>query len=220
MFEFMKDKKKKDMQAIKEELNKPLDGPIGPANTPIFDKVIDNGGEERYRIPNDLEPAIPPPYEPAPAPRRAPSTPMPVEPINRIDTSLPEIASSETEEMPGFSKSLSGSDDEAPLFIKIDKYSDLLAHVKEMKRFLGMFKQTLDVMRDIETARDDALKILRASATRLERVLETADAELLKPDISEQVEAAGKEEAAHVQDTLESLKSEINSLKSELKGLE
>lgn len=207
---FSRHKKEQEMQDIKDELNRPLDGPIGPQNRPVMNRVMDmdENGEwkEDLRLPNDLEPAIQPPYEPRPVRSRVPSAPMPVEPINRIPME---------EEMPEAS---SGAG--APLFIKVDKYSDLLAHVKEMKIFLATFKQTLDVIDEIETAKDDAIKILRASATRLERVLETADQELLKPEMTEQVEAAGREEAAYVEDTLQSLKDEIDNLKKDLKQME
>ncbi len=225
MFGFGKDKKEKEMEEIKKEMDKPIDGPISSSNNPIYDKVsdINDKGEwsEQYRTPPGIAPAITPPLEPAPANISEDETwSPPVKPIrrapdmsDRIEDGMEEMASHQMQ-------SSKGQENEAPLFIRVDKYSDLLAHVKEMKTFLGSFKKTLDVLRDIETAKDDALKILRASANRLERVLETADQELLKPDIEDQVETAGKEEAAHVEDTLEGLKSEINNLKSELKRLE
>ncbi|MAH42536.1 hypothetical protein CL614_02310 [archaeon] len=218
MFGFGKDKKEKEMKAIKDEINKPVDGPIMPENKPVLDRVsdINEKGEwdEGYKTPSSVPPAIMPENEPAPLPEIAP-LPEQIEPIDDLSDEIED----EVEEMAN-KQIITGKDGETPLFIKVDKYSDLLAHVKEMKTFLKTFKQTLDVLREIENAKTDAVKILVASANRLERILETADQELLKPDLAEEVEASGQEEASHVEDTLESLKTEINSLKGELKRME
>src|SRR3989338_1996179 len=55
----------------------------------------------------------------------------------------------------------------APLFVKVDKYRDVLKDVYELKLYTSGIKQILDLLHDIETIRADANKVLRATVQRI-----------------------------------------------------
>ncbi len=107
----------------------------------------------------------------------------------------------------------------APLFIKVEKYRDILSSLQELKTFVSSVKQLFTVMHDLETVRSDALKIMRASIQRLEKSLIEIDSELLRPKGFEMPEMSSDVEIRHVESSLGDLQKQIAALKRELQEI-
>lgn len=109
----------------------------------------------------------------------------------------------------------------APLFVKVEKYRELLSTVQTMKVFVSGIKQIFNVLQELETVRAESLKTMRASVQKLERSVTEMDTELLRPrgvDFTDLVES--EDEVAHIEDSLTDLQKQIASLRRELKELE
>ncbi len=106
----------------------------------------------------------------------------------------------------------------APLFVKVEKYREVLSDIQEMKVFIYGMKQLFGVLSELEAVRGDALKILRATVQRLEKNVTEVDSELLRPKGFE-LEAQGEMEIRHIEDSLSDLQKQLASLKKELQEL-
>lgn len=108
---------------------------------------------------------------------------------------------------------------EAPLFVKVEKYRDIVSTLTEMKGFVAGIKQVYGLVHEAETVRAEALKILRSSVQRLEKSIYEMDSELLRPRgfIAETKET--ETEMSHVEDSLGDLQRQLALLKKEIEQL-
>lgn len=108
----------------------------------------------------------------------------------------------------------------APLFVKVDKYREVLTTLNEVKLFMSGVKQLFNLMNEIETVRNDALNIMRATVDRMERAVVEIDSDLLRP---KGISLAGYDrtssEIMHVEQTLGDLQNQLLDLKRELQGM-
>ena len=108
----------------------------------------------------------------------------------------------------------------APLFVKVDKYREVLRSLQEMKLFVGGVKQTFTVLHEIESIRADALNIMRATVQRLEKSLTQVDTDLLRPKgISLREMGVADTEVRHLEESLTDLQKQLAGLRQELQGL-
>ncbi len=105
----------------------------------------------------------------------------------------------------------------APLFVKVEKYREILSSVQEMKIFISGVRQLFNVLNELEAVRSDAIKIMRATVQRLEKGVLEIDTELLRPR-GLMAESRG-EEASHIQTSLEELQRQLADLKTELQEM-
>ena len=108
----------------------------------------------------------------------------------------------------------------APLFVKVEKYREVLTRVQEMKIFVSGVKQLFNVLSEIESVRADALKIFKVTVQRLENSIAEIDSELLKPrgldlgDVS-----YGETEVRHIEGSLSDLQKQLMDLRRELQEM-
>jgi hypothetical protein len=105
----------------------------------------------------------------------------------------------------------------APLFVKVDKYKELLHGVNEIRAYLSSTKQVFTILQDIETIRSDALKVLRATLQRMEKSVVEVDSELLRPRGAEFPDEPS--EVTHMETSLNELQKQLVDLKRELQQL-
>lgn len=108
----------------------------------------------------------------------------------------------------------------APLFVKVDKYREILSGIQEMKIFVSGTRQLFNVLHELETVRTDAINIMRATIQRLEKSIVEIDSELLRPrgvGVSDVVQ--GNVEAQHLEDSLTELQTQLAGLRKELQEL-
>ncbi|MBI2579495.1 MAG: hypothetical protein HYW27_01200 [Candidatus Aenigmarchaeota archaeon] len=107
----------------------------------------------------------------------------------------------------------------APLFVKIDKYKDVISEIQEMKSFMSNIKQVFSVLHETDGIRSDALKVMRASIQRLEKSVLEIDAELVRPKGLSMEDIQGREEAGHIENSLTDLQKQLSELKRELQDM-
>ena len=105
----------------------------------------------------------------------------------------------------------------APLFVKVEKYREIISGVQEMKIFISGVRQLFNILNDLESVRGDAIKIMRATLQRLEKGVLEIDTELLRPR-GLLAEARG-EEASHIESSLEELQKNLADLRRELEEI-
>jgi hypothetical protein len=103
----------------------------------------------------------------------------------------------------------------APMFVKVDKYREIIAELSELKTFTANIKQIFSVLSDLETTREEALKVMRVSLQRMERAVVAIDTELLRP-IGFEAFPHGELEAKHIESSLTALQQQLAGLRREL----
>ncbi len=108
----------------------------------------------------------------------------------------------------------------APLFVKVDKYKEILTSIQEMKIFISGTKQIFNVIYELESIRGDALKILKATLQRLEKSVAEIDTDLLRPRGFETSDITqGETEVTHIEGSLTELQKQLADLRRELQEL-
>lgn len=105
-------------------------------------------------------------------------------------------------------------DDSAPLFVKVSKYNEILSNLQEMKAYIAGVKQLYHLLSEIETTREESLKLLRSTLQKVERNIVQLDSGLLRPMGTPVGQKS--EQSRHVEESLSDLESQLESLKSEL----
>ena len=106
----------------------------------------------------------------------------------------------------------------APLFVKVDKYRDIISSIHEMKLYVSSTKQVFSVLQEIESLRSETLNVLRTTMQRLERSVIEMDAELLRPQGVTMTEEKSSE-VTHIESSLTDLQKQLLDLKRELQGM-
>ena len=135
---------------------------------------------------------------------------------NAVEDKIPEIEHITEQEIKPIQK-ISGS---APLFVKIDKYREVLESIQEIKIFISGIKQMFNIMQEIESTKKETDKIMKATTQRLERCVLGIDSILLKPKGADQeIMQKGEAEVSYVKESLTELKKQLSSIKDELHEL-
>jgi hypothetical protein len=128
--------------------------------------------------------------------------------------------------MPGSFKEPMGPMDSPPLFIKIDKYREVVRNLMEIKSFVLNLRDALDVMDDIQREISNGVNIAKKTLDELNMLLSNMDSYLVKPEAMEhamdnepfeqkQVPRQSEELDNYVKDVygqLEKLKTQLKSL--------
>ena len=107
----------------------------------------------------------------------------------------------------------------APLFVKIEKYRNVLRSINDLKTTIIMLKNALTVQRQIEGLRDENRKFLELAINKIDRKIVSLDTEFLKPRGFEEEFPPATYETAGVEGVVDDLKKQIEGLKSELKTI-
>ncbi|MFH1631185.1 MAG: hypothetical protein ABIA21_03110 [Candidatus Aenigmatarchaeota archaeon] len=105
----------------------------------------------------------------------------------------------------------------APMFIKVEKYKEIIDALQEIKNFSNGIKQLFVALTEIESIRNDAMKMLRVSVQRMEKATVDIDQELLKP-IGVDIYPHGEAERGYLESSMVELQEQIAKLRSELQA--
>jgi hypothetical protein len=105
----------------------------------------------------------------------------------------------------------------APLFVKVEKYREILTTLQEMKLFVSGVKQLFAILHELETVRGDAINVMRATVQRLEKSMMEVDSELLRPRGVSLGDISPSE--GHIDNTLEDLQNQLAELRKELQSM-
>jgi len=103
----------------------------------------------------------------------------------------------------------------APLFVKIDRYRNILKSLGELKTTLSLMRNSFAVLDQMEQLKIENMKLIMNALDKVEKKLIALDAEFLRPsgfhdEMSEQYEAES------LQGVVSDLQSQIQQLKSEI----
>jgi hypothetical protein len=111
-------------------------------------------------------------------------------------------------------------DGTAPLFVKVDKYYDILKNVQETKMFLSGAKQLYALMAEIESMRTDALNLMKITLQKLEKNTTQIDSEFLRPGEKEFPISHETQDVQNFETSLNELQGQLNSLKKDLRSMQ
>jgi len=105
----------------------------------------------------------------------------------------------------------------APLFVKVDKYREILKDVQEVRLSISGMKQIMDLMNDVDSIKLEGIKMLRATIHRLDKTMTEIDSDLLRPR-GAVMDEIGREdvEVRHIETSLTELQKQLGDLKREL----
>ena len=101
----------------------------------------------------------------------------------------------------------------APLFVKIEKYKEVITNIQEVKILLKGLKNVFNLLYEIEQVRNDAVKLLSTTLQRIERSLIELDASLLRPG---EFEPYTTSDMGSIEQALSQLTQQLSALRSEL----
>ena len=104
-----------------------------------------------------------------------------------------------------------------PLFIKIDKYRDVLKNVQELKSFSVGLRDAMDAIADVEHELKTGLEIANKALDRFNTLLSLLDAKLIR---IEGVEPADVQTPKEIDDYVKGLYDQIERIKHELRAIE
>ena len=105
----------------------------------------------------------------------------------------------------------------APLFIKIDKYKEVLQKVQKMKNIVNNLNRLILLQDSIEKARADSIDSMKKNIQDFQTTVQTLDQELVRP---RQMEPFIKDQQTQSVDTYtKEIEGEVNKLKEQLKNI-
>jgi len=107
----------------------------------------------------------------------------------------------------------------APLFVKIEKYRNVLDSISDLKTTIIMLKNALAIQRQIEGLRDENRKFLELAISKIDKKIVSLDTEFLKPRGFEEEFPPATYETEGLEGVVDDLKKQIEGLKSELKTI-
>jgi len=106
-----------------------------------------------------------------------------------------------------------------PLFVKLDKYKSILGIINDIKSILFFAKNSLLVQKQIESLLEENKKVLEEAVQKMDEKIAMLERELTKPGLYEARREEAREESKDLDNTLEELKKQIESLKEDLKNI-
>jgi hypothetical protein len=124
-------------------------------------------------------------------------------------TQMPQVSMQHTQEKSGF----------APLFVKIDRYRNILKSLGELKTMLALMKNAFVMLDRIDKMEDENMNLILNSLDKIEKKLIALDSEFLRPSGFED-ETSDMYEFENVQGVISDLHSQIQKLKGDMEQVQ
>jgi chromosome segregation ATPase len=108
----------------------------------------------------------------------------------------------------------------APLFVKIDRYRQILNAIGYLKTTMVMIKNSLLTLNELDKARAETVKVLEEALEKTEKKISELDSELVRPAGYHELEEPEYQDMETIEATIADLKGQIEMLKSELQSME
>ena len=106
----------------------------------------------------------------------------------------------------------------APLFVRINKYNQILSTMNYLKTTINAVKSSISILKELDKLREENLKMVETAVNKVEQRLLTLDSSFMRP--SGFVEDVGElQNVESVELTLGDLKNQINQLKAQIDTL-
>jgi hypothetical protein len=103
----------------------------------------------------------------------------------------------------------------APLFVKIDRYRNILRSLSELKTTLALAKNAFGMLEQMEKIKSDNLNLISNAMDKIEKKLAALDAEFLRPS-GFQDERSNAYEMESLQGVISDVRTQIEQLKNEM----
>ncbi len=108
----------------------------------------------------------------------------------------------------------------APLFVKIDKYRNILSTLGTIKSSIGLLRNSFATLNEIDKARQQNMVVIQGALDKINKKLESLDAELIRPTgFNTNTSAEDYQDVRNVEATVADLKGQLAQLKSDLQQL-
>jgi len=204
MFFGLGKKKKDDIKQIKSAID---------AEGGLFDPGDFEGLPYSEELPGQTPPKdLPLTKEPPESPiKSAKNLPMPMPELSRPPEIKPlheEVTIPEPKTGPS-----------APLFVKIDKYREVLISIKKMRLVVANIESIIDMKKHLDKVKGEADTLLDKNMDKFSQMLEELNRDMKRPQSMEPNISAEKEEAQKVGEYVKDLEGEINKLKNQIKKI-
>jgi len=105
-----------------------------------------------------------------------------------------------------------------PLFIKIDKYRELVQSIKDLRSHALSLRDALDALTDIEKELRNGINITQSSLDRFNSIIASLDSRLLSVGAEEEIVEVPREMDDYVRelyDHVERIKHDLKTIKEE-----
>lgn len=108
----------------------------------------------------------------------------------------------------------------APLFVKIDRYRNILSALGSIKAAMGLIKNSFGALNELDKARIQTMGLIRDALDKVEKKMDALDHELVRPTgFNTQATPEEYQDVHNVTATVADLKGQIQQLKSELQQM-
>ncbi len=108
----------------------------------------------------------------------------------------------------------------APLFIKVDRYRDVIDLIGELRATMSIMKNTFLSLSELDRIRAETVEVIASAMTKVENKLSALDSSLIRPTGFEEVENKTEyQDVEAIEHTISNLKVEVDKLKNELKQI-
>lgn len=142
-------------------------------------------------------------------------------------TEIPSKKSEETpnleeevpKELPKERAETRGESESASLFVKLDKYADVLKLLNDLKMSVNTMKDSFMIITELKSITDDSFKILQNMIENTTERLDSLDSRFVRPPGFKEEKATKSEimSQEEIKDVLKSLKGQVDKLKNGLK---
>ena len=108
-------------------------------------------------------------------------------------------------------------EDFAPLFVKIDKYKEVLQNLEEIRGSLDELKQLFELMNEVDEIKRRGMKELKEGMSGLAGTLVSMDDKFIRPEGTEEVIS---EPGSQTSKTVKDLQEDLRELRDSLKRIE
>ncbi len=187
--------------------------PQGQANDiPDAPTPVEGGKEKPEQKPQAAKEAE---QKPAPAPMPQPRKEQPKQQAPGMDIrqAVPKPASREAYEAAEEAADVSSS---PPVFIKIDKYAEMVRQIRKLKSYAMNLRDALDALNDIEKEISTGIAISHKALDDFNNVITMLDSRLSRTTSIKEVESSDNEEIDNyikgIYDQMERIKGELSNI--------
>jgi len=146
---------------------------------------------------------------PAPEPARMPARPLP--PVPREHPLSPMPARHD------IAREIEDSSGSPPVFIKIDKYTDIVKHLQKLKGYSLSLRDALDALADIEKEINTGITIAHRALDDFNTIISVLDSKITKADSTSEIDIDTPED---VDNYVKGIYDQMEKIKAELKSVE
>lgn len=109
---------------------------------------------------------------------------------------------------------------DAPLFVKIDRYRNIISTVGYLKNVIKLMKNSFTILKEVEIVREQTVKSMRETLSKIEQRVNSLDSDMVRPSgVSMEPAVRDQKDVYGVESTVADLRSQISQLKSDLQKI-